>query len=49
MPNVVLALHLLNEKHKRDSFWKHYIRILTMLMLGDEWWALVQIVLHFIA
>ncbi len=25
MPNVALALHLLNEKHCLDSFWKPYI------------------------
>ena len=28
MPNVVLALKLLNESHKEDSFWKPYIGIL---------------------
>ncbi|XP_028404426.1 actin-histidine N-methyltransferase-like [Dendronephthya gigantea] len=30
MPNVVLALKLLNECHKEDSFWKPYIDILPL-------------------
>ena len=25
MPNVILALHLLNEKYNEQSFWKPYI------------------------
>ncbi|XP_065184689.1 actin-histidine N-methyltransferase-like [Sycon ciliatum] len=47
MPNVVLALHLLNEKHKRDSFWKHYIHTLpetyhTPLYYSPEEMKLLQ-------
>lgn len=28
MPNVVLALHIINEYCKQDSFWKSYLSIL---------------------
>ena len=32
MPNVVLALHLLNESYSKTSFWKPYIGWLSGLL-----------------
>ncbi|KAK7000066.1 histone-lysine N-methyltransferase setd3 [Biomphalaria glabrata] len=39
MPNVTLALHLLNEKLNPQSFWKPYIDILPSSYLNPLYWS----------